>query len=78
MRRQGPTNRDVVLQVLRAHAGEWVSGVDLAMAGGGFRYGARIYELRQAGHVIEKRKSERSAVDEYRLVEEAVLWTHLS
>ena len=79
MKRHGPTNRDVVLSILRARAGEWVPGTDLAMAGGGFRFGARIYELRKAGHVIEKRKSPTgSSVDEYRLVEEVVLWPHLS
>jgi hypothetical protein len=73
--RQGPSNKQVILDVLRgAEANDgWVSGTDLAFAGGGFRFGARIAELRKAGHVIERRPSKRSAVHEYRLVEEMML-----
>jgi biotin operon repressor len=63
------SNRDIAYNVLRDHANEWVSGNTLVAAGAGYRFSARIYELRKAGHVIEERKSTgRSAVHEYRLV----------
>jgi hypothetical protein len=44
----------------------------LVAAGAGYRFSARIYELRKAGHVIEERKAADSAVSEYRLVIEDV------
>jgi hypothetical protein len=56
---------------LRAAEGAWISGNALADAVG-WRYGARLYELRAAGFVIERRSSKRSAVDEYRIVEHPV------
>jgi hypothetical protein len=64
------TRREVVWHVLRDHANEWISGNTLVAAGAGYRFSARIYELRKAGHVIEERPdpSGRSAVHEYRLV----------
>jgi hypothetical protein len=68
------SNRDVAYNVLRDHANEWISGNTLVAAGAGYRFSARIYELRKAGHVIEERPdpSGRSAVHEYRLVIEDV------
>lgn len=64
------TNRDRVLAALRARPNQWLSGHDLVDAGGGWRYGARVYELRQAGHVIEERRDPtgRTSVGQYRLV----------
>lgn len=37
----------------RMHWGGWVSGLYLAQSGGGLRYGARVFELRQMGFEIE-------------------------
>ncbi len=48
--------------------GEWVSGNQLFEVAG-TRYGARLFELRQEGHVIEKRPAPHSAVPQYRIVE---------
>jgi hypothetical protein len=64
------TKREITYSVLRERANEWTSGNTLVAAGAGWRFSARIYELRQAGHVIEERPdpSGRSAVHEYRLV----------
>lgn len=58
-----------VLDELRLYAGGWVRGTELA-AVGGFRFGARIHELRQMGYHIEARSDPTSAVDMYRLVPE--------
>ena len=66
------TNREIVYTVLRERANEWVNGNDLVAAGAGYRFGARIHELRQAGHDIEERSSKSSAVHDYRLVIEDV------
>lgn len=68
------TRRSIVLETLGAHPNQWVSGLTLVEAGSGWRYSARIYELRKAGHVIEERPdpSGRSAVHQYRLVVEEV------
>jgi hypothetical protein len=50
-----------------------VRGNDLAEVGG-FRFGGRIHELRHDyGLTIERRSDPRSAVDQYRLVEELTL-----
>ena len=46
------TNREIVYTVLRERANEWVNGNDLVAAGAGYRFGARIHELRQAGHEL--------------------------
>ena len=64
------TNRERVLAALMARPNQWISGKALVEAGGGWRYGARVYELRQAGHVIEERPDpdKRSAVGQYRIV----------
>ena len=66
------TKREIVYTVLRERANEWTSGLMLVEAGAGWRYSARIHELRQAGHNIEQRASKSSAVHEYRLVIEDV------
>ena len=63
------TKRELAYAVLHQHANQWISGIALVEAGVGYRYSARINELRQAGHVIEERRSPgKSAVHEYRLV----------
>ena len=61
------TRRSVTFDVLRDHANEWVSGLSLVAAGSGYRYSARIDELRKAGHDIRSRRSKDSAVWEYML-----------
>lgn len=62
-----------VLARLRASDGGWVRGNELAEVGG-FRFGGRIHELRHDyGYTIERRSDPRSAVDQYRLVEELTL-----
>lgn len=59
------------LQRLRQAGGSWVSGNELAEAVG-WRYSARLYELRAEGFTIERRSSRNgSAVDDYRIVEPA-------
>jgi hypothetical protein len=68
------SNRDIAYNVLRDHANEWISGNTLVAAGAGYRFSARIYELRQAGHRIEERPDPTGAskVHEYRLLIEDV------
>jgi hypothetical protein len=68
------SNRDIAYNVLRDHANEWISGNTLVAAGAGYRFSARIYELRQAGHRIEERPDPTGAskVHEYRLIIEDV------
>jgi hypothetical protein len=58
---------------LRQADGGWISGNFLFQVGG-TRYGARLFELRGEGFVIEKRPAPNgSHVPEYRLVEERQL-----
>jgi biotin operon repressor len=66
------TARERVLLRLRYADGGWLSGIALADVGG-YRFGARIHELRQDGYVIERRTDPHSAVDQYRLVESVQL-----
>lgn len=69
---RGKTRRDVVLETLQAAEGRWVPAQALVDAGAGYRYAARVWELRQAGHAIEERRDpdSRSALGQYRLVRE--------
>ncbi len=62
------TKREIVYTVLRERANEWVNGNDLVAAGAGYRFGARIHELREAGHLILEKRSKASAVHDYQLV----------
>jgi hypothetical protein len=64
------TRREVVWTVLRERANEWTSGNTLVAAGSGYRYSARIEELRKDGHTIESRPDPTglSKIWEYRLV----------
>jgi hypothetical protein len=64
------SRREVVYTCLRERANEWTSGNTLVAAGAGYRYSARIAELREAGHQIEARRdpSGKSSVWEFRLV----------
>lgn len=59
---RGPTRAERILERLRVGP---ATGLDLLRAGGGTRYGARILELRRAGHQIETDTSEEWPV--YRL-----------
>lgn len=68
------TRRQRVLQRLQATPGVWVPGMELMNAQvGGTRAGGRIFELRREGYTIEERRDpeHRSAVSQYRLVEDA-------
>jgi biotin operon repressor len=62
-----------VLDCLRAADGAWISGNRIVADGGGWRYSARIHELRAAGYDIERRSVRGSSVDEYKLVEQLQL-----
>jgi hypothetical protein len=63
------SNRDVAYNVLRDHPNQWISGMTLIAAGAGIRFGARLKDLRDAGHNIESRRDPSgAAVWEYRLV----------
>ena len=62
-----PTSKQRILWLLREAEGRWLSGLALAEVGG-YRFGARILELRADGYAIQRRPSPRSAVHEYRLV----------
>jgi len=67
--RKRPTRKELVLDYLQARAGQWVPGLELMnQFVGGTRASARIFELRREGYNIERRTSQRSAVDEYRYV----------
>ena len=70
-----PTARQRALDALRVGTMRndgWVSGNFLAIHAG-YRFGARIHELRTDGYVIERSTDPRSAVDQYRLVESVQL-----
>ena len=72
------TNRDNALALLQRNANHWVSGQQFVEAGAGYRYAARIWELRQpkyGGYVIEERRDPtgRSALGQWRLVDERQL-----
>jgi hypothetical protein len=56
-----------VLNTLTQAKGGWVSGNTLVAAGAGYRFGARILELRKKGYPIEARPSKDSKVFDYRL-----------
>lgn len=45
-------NRRRALDLLMKHEGEWVSSLELQLVAG-LRFGARVHELRSAGHVID-------------------------
>jgi hypothetical protein len=65
-----PTRKQLVLIYLQTRANHWVPGMELMnQYVGGTRASARIHELRREGHTIERRTSNRSAVDEYRYVD---------
>lgn len=65
------TFRDRVAAHLRAHAGEWVDGLDLARIAGAYGWRTRLSEARvQLGMTIEnrQRKNGRRTISEYRYV----------
>lgn len=66
-----PTARRA-LALLRSTDGAWISGNRIAEVAG-YRFGGRLFELRQAGFRIERRSAPNgSPVDEYRLLEKPV------
>lgn len=66
-----PTAKRALL-LLRAADQGWVSGNRLAEVAG-YRFGGRLFELRQEGYTIERRSAPNgNAVDEYRLIEKPV------
>ena len=63
------SRKELTLDYLKEHRGNWVSGLELMNHWvGGLRAGARIYELRREGWRIETRPSKTSDVGEYRLI----------
>ena len=62
------TRRAAVFTVLRENVNEWVPGAKLVEAGGGWRFGGRIEELRKAGHTILSEPDPDSSVWRYKLV----------
>jgi hypothetical protein len=62
-----PTQAQRVLEILER--GGWHTTLELVDAGI-LRVGARVHELRLAGHAIEMRRRPRSSVYEYRLATE--------
>ncbi len=67
-----PSQSSVILDILIALRGRWVSMPDLATASGGYAVHSRIAELRKHGHVIEnkvERRADGKRVSRYRLVE---------
>jgi hypothetical protein len=67
-----PSQADVILDILIALRGQWVSMPDLAHASGGRRVSPAISKLRKAGHPIETqfvRKPGGKRMARYRLVE---------
>lgn len=63
-----PTTKRALL-LLRAADGGWVSGNRLGEVAG-WRFGGRLYELRQMGYTIERRSAPNgNSTDEYRLIE---------
>jgi hypothetical protein len=67
-----PSQSSVILDILIALRGRWVSMPDLAIASAGDDVRGCIAELRKAGHVIEnqvERRPDGKRVSRYRLVE---------
>ncbi len=67
-----PSQSSVILEILIALRGKWVSMPDLVEASKGYAVHSRIAELRKAGHVIEnkvERRADGKRVSRYRLVE---------
>ena len=66
-----PTRREIVYNVLRDRANEWVNVADLMAAGSGSRYGGRIHDLRKAGHtILARRSSEHDGWDYKHVIED--------
>jgi biotin operon repressor len=71
-----PTQSSVILNILTALRGKWVSMPDLAHASGGRRISPAISKLRKAGYVIETQLVRRPGgkrMSRYRLVEVAAI-----
>lgn len=71
------TNRECALALFLRRPGEWIGGQEFVEAGAGYRYAARIWELRQpkwGGHNIEERRDPtgRSALGQWRYIAEPV------
>ena len=67
-----PTQSSVILNILIAVRGRWVSMPDLVTASGGRRVGPAISRLRKAGHLIETQLARRPGgkrMSRYRLVQ---------
>jgi hypothetical protein len=68
---QSPGQRDRLLELLRVRGGAGVTNTELNSLVG-FRYGARLFELRRMGHVITtEREAGEESVFRFKLVREA-------
>lgn len=57
----------IILRELKSDPGKWVNGIVFVAQGAGFRYAARIYELRKAGYDIESQRGYGTPLFDYRL-----------
>jgi len=67
------TQGGIILGLLRAAAGDWVSALELHEASGSLAVHTRVSDLRKLGHQIENRTRHEGArcLSEYRLIKEA-------
>jgi hypothetical protein len=62
--RRKPTHKERILDLLSD--GQWHDTVELHAIC--WRYGARLWDLRQAGYLLEKRQTADAHIEEWRLV----------
>lgn len=67
--RTSKSQKDIILRELKDAPGKWVNGIVFVAQGAGFRYAARIHELRKEGHNIESQRGYGTPLFDYRLVE---------
>lgn len=72
------TRMEAALRLLQSKPNTWIGGQEFVDAGAGYRYPARIFELKQpkyGGYNIEERRDPtgRSALGQWRLVDERQL-----
>ncbi len=70
----GMTAKAEALAVLARHAGEWVTAQELIDAGAGYRFGARLDDLRRDGHAIESKRGKRGWLYRLRVSGQTELW----
>ena len=68
------TAKAEALAVLARHAGEWITAQELIDAGAGYRFGARLDDLRRDGHAIESKRGKRGWLYRLRVPGQTELW----